>query len=197
MSLTCPRCSHVRQPGTTTTADGTPVPDWQCPACGVAYAKAAEAAAAQRAPAATPQAIFQPRPQPRFTAGRLLLWALVLGGAAYAWHAVQQRGGPAAAAAQYAGGDSIGSDELQALAATVRPGDIVIYTTTTCPYCAQAKSWMQQQGFAFTECNTSESSSCEREFGNLAGRGVPLMVVRGKRLEEGFDGRAFLAALRS
>lgn len=33
MPVTCPRCSYVRKPSDTN-------PDWQCPSCGVAYAKA-------------------------------------------------------------------------------------------------------------------------------------------------------------
>jgi dienelactone hydrolase len=47
MQITCPKCRHVRQPAET-------APEWQCPACGVAYAKVADAAgaASQAAPAA-------------------------------------------------------------------------------------------------------------------------------------------------
>lgn len=37
--VTCPKCGYTR-------AESDQAPEWQCPACGVAYAKAAAAAAA-------------------------------------------------------------------------------------------------------------------------------------------------------
>lgn len=41
----CPKCRHVRP-------RDAAAPAWQCPACGVAYAKAADAVAAARQPSA-------------------------------------------------------------------------------------------------------------------------------------------------
>lgn len=191
MNTTCAKCGHIRRPDDPAHAA---VPGWQCPACGVAYAKAAEAADAQRRPATQSKVIYQARPQPRIGAGRLLLWALMLAGAGYAWHALQQRGGVEAVAARAAGG--VSSNELQTLAAKVQPGDIVMYTTATCPTCAQTKAWLGSQGFAYTECDVERDTQCDREFNSLAGRGVPLLVVRGQRMREGFDGHEFLALLR-
>ncbi len=57
MSITCPKCSYLRQPTET-------VPDWQCPKCGVAYAKVGAAAAtAQPARAARPAARAAVKPE--------------------------------------------------------------------------------------------------------------------------------------
>ena len=47
MSQVCPKCSYARKP-----ADAS-VPDWQCPSCGIAYAKFT---AAKAAPAVAPVA---------------------------------------------------------------------------------------------------------------------------------------------
>jgi hypothetical protein len=43
MPVICPKCSHVRPPDATN-------PDWQCPACGICYAKFGSQPAAQARP---------------------------------------------------------------------------------------------------------------------------------------------------
>ena len=40
-----------------------------------------------------------------------------------------------------------GATEIQALAAGVKAEEVVMYSTTECPYCAQAKAWLNQNGF--------------------------------------------------
>lgn len=56
--MKCPKCSYERRPTDT-------APDWQCPACQVAYVKAARAqgqGTSPSAPAASPAASAAPRP---------------------------------------------------------------------------------------------------------------------------------------
>lgn len=187
MTQTCPKCHHVRLPGDT-------APSWQCPACGVAYAKVAAAPAADTAPydartqarrnaiasSARPAASRSPKP----------LWLAVLAIAftAYAiWSGVQaalgQRGGAT-------------RQELRALAATVRPGDVVMYSTQSCGYCIQAKRWLTRHGFAFTECDIEREARCEREFTEHGADGTPYLLVRGQPMPNGFDADEFVALLR-
>jgi len=96
-----------------------------------------------------------------------------------------------------AGPGSMDTAQIQALAATVKAEDVVMYSTTECVYCRQAKAWLQQNGFAFTECNMSVNRTCEREFMAYKATGTPFLVVRGKRMDDGFDSDQFLALLRS
>ncbi|UXY15226.1 glutaredoxin family protein [Chitiniphilus purpureus] len=95
--------------------------------------------------------------------------------------------------------DVPGEAQIRELAATVRPDEVVMYSTTECGYCAQAKSWLQQYGFAFTECNMSVEARCVREFGQYGATGTPYLVIRraGKEhhMKDGFDSDEFLAAL--
>jgi glutaredoxin len=49
-------------------------------------------------------------------------------------------------------------------ASQIKSGDIVMYSTTECAYCTEAKSWLTQNGFAFTECNMSIDPRCQQEF---------------------------------
>lgn len=87
-------------------------------------------------------------------------------------------------------------DEVQTLAETVRADEVVMYTTTSCPYAAQAAIWLRQHGFAYTECNMSTTPACEQAFLAHGGDGTPYLIVRGHHMRDGFDSDEFLAALR-
>lgn len=80
------------------------------------------------------------------------------------------------------------------IAAAARGGDIVMFTTTDCPYCAQARAWLKQHGVAHAECPTDTQAGCAERFAALGGRGVPTMQVRGK-VQMGFSARHVAAAL--
>lgn len=91
--------------------------------------------------------------------------------------------------------------QIQQLAASVKAEEVVMYSTTECPYCREAKGWLAQNGFAFTECNMSVERRCEAEFKAYGGNGTPFLVIRrngkGHHMKDGFDSDEFLAALRS
>jgi glutaredoxin len=87
------------------------------------------------------------------------------------------------------------SEEIANIAATVSAGEVVMYTTTSCGYCAQARHWLNQYRIAFTECNTDTSDRCARELTAYGGDGVPYLVVRGQHMREGFDSDQFLTIL--
>lgn len=88
---------------------------------------------------------------------------------------------------------------MSALAASVGPDDVVMYSTTECGYCTLAKNWLSRHGFAFTECNMSLESHCETEFRKMGGHGTPFLVIyrRDKTyfMRRGFDSDEFLALL--
>lgn len=91
--------------------------------------------------------------------------------------------------------------EIKAIATDVRAGEVTIYTTSECPYCAQAKGWLARYGFAFTECNLSFDSNCQVLLRDYGADGVPLIVIRrgGKEylMKGGFDSEEFLMAVRT
>lgn len=136
-----------------------------------------------------------------YVLGGLLLFFLarrLLGGLAWArWLIV-----PAIAIALFrlhpfgaAGSGDLDADQIHALAAGVRADEVLMYSTTECVYCAQAKGWLSQNGFAFTECNMSVSPACVQDFTRFGGTGTPYLVVRGRHMKDGFDSDQFLALL--
>jgi glutaredoxin len=92
--------------------------------------------------------------------------------------------------------DEWDESSIASLAAAVQPGDIVMYSTTSCTYCAQAGAWMERNGFAFTECDMNKESHCENEFLAYGGTGTPYLVVRGHHMKDGFNSDEFLAAMQ-
>lgn len=189
----CPKCCHMRQ------ADEI-APDWQCPACGIAYAKATDAG---RGVGAGGQSYRRLEGNDSgFAWGKLLILAAVLWGVWAGWQGWQ--GGALRGGGGLSGGGAVtqGSavQQMSALAAKVSAGDVVMYTTSVCPYCAQAKGWLSQYGFAFSECNMTTMPACIAEFKSLGGDGTPFLTVRhgGKvsYMKDGFDSEEFLALLK-
>ena len=76
--------------------------------------------------------------------------------------------------------------QAQALRATAKPGDIVMLSSQTCPYCERARSWMSEQRVPFKECMIETDAACLAEFQARGGLGTPTMVVRGRTVV-GFD----------
>jgi glutaredoxin len=191
MTTVCPKCRHLRPADTT-------APAWQCPACGVAYAKAnAAAALAEAAPARSTV-----RSAPSARGGlpwRVLLTVLAVIVGVYWGHQahLDKRG------LGELPGTPGAMDEtaVRQLASSVRAEQIVMYSTTECGYCTQARSWLTGYGFAFTECNMSRDGRCVDKFNALKATGTPYLVVRGPRgehhMKDGFDSDARLAALSS
>jgi glutaredoxin len=183
MSTTCPKCRYVRLPSDR-------APDWQCPSCGVAYAKASESStpATTTARAAVGSTGWVPSSR-RAEGGRPGLKLLAAAAVAYgAWVGWQSSGGKLP--------DFGGAPDVAKLAASVKPGDVTIYTTSTCGYCKQAIAWMGQHGFAFKECNIETDGSCRHDYNRYGGDGVPYLVVKGHHMKQGFNTDQFLAALK-
>ena len=59
-------------------------------------------------------------------------------------------------------------------------GDLVMYTTTDCPYCAEARAWLKKNNIAYRECDTEKSRACDAELTRLGGDGVPTFLYKGE-----------------
>ncbi len=65
--------------------------------------------------------------------------------------------------------------------------NIVVYTTPTCAYCAQAKAFLTRQGVRFIEKNVAADRRAAEEMVRISGqRGVPVITVDGQ-VVIGFD----------
>jgi glutaredoxin 3 len=65
--------------------------------------------------------------------------------------------------------------------------DIKIYTTPTCGYCHQAKSFFSQLGVKYTEFDVSQDERAAEEMVKVSGQmGVPVIIIDGQ-VVVGFD----------
>lgn len=66
--------------------------------------------------------------------------------------------------------------------------DIIIYSTTYCPFCSQAKRLLTQKGLKFTEINIEADEQKQNEMINKSGgrRTVPQIFINGQHIG-GYD----------
>lgn len=81
-----------------------------------------------------------------------------------------------------------------ALRELVRPGDIVMLSSTTCIYCERARRWLTEQRVPHRECFIETDPACRAEFQARGALGTPTLVVRGHTLL-GFDRARLLKML--
>src|SRR5205814_6785515 len=62
---------------------------------------------------------------------------------------------------------------------------VVMYATSWCPYCAQARAYFAKKGVSYVEYDIEKSAAASAEFKRLGGRGVPL-IVHGANVMRGF-----------
>lgn len=76
-------------------------------------------------------------------------------------------------------------------------GDVLMFTTSRCPYCAKAKAYLNAKGIAFRELDIEGSETNRSLFVRAGGKGVPHTVInRGGReiTLRGFSEAAFEGA---
>lgn len=73
--------------------------------------------------------------------------------------------------------------------------DVVIYTTTWCPYCARLRASLIERAIPFSEHDVEHSLAGQLGFWTLRGRGVPVSAV-GPEVIYGYDVPRLTAALK-
>ena len=72
-------------------------------------------------------------------------------------------------------------------------GEVVLYATQWCGYCAKTREFLDERGIAFTEHDIEKSAEARHAYQALGGRGVPVLKVNGKVIH-GYDPQGILAA---
>jgi glutaredoxin len=158
MTQICPKCSYIRK-------KSDACPEWQCPACQVAYTKAGDSVPSiflrdhkSKSSQGTENRI------PASTWKWLILFAII---AALAWQS-----GPAFRK-KYKHGAVSNSTQ-----SSLQP-EVILYGTTWCGYCAAARRFFDTNGIRYTEYDTEKTTAGYEGHKKLGGGGVPLIVVGG------------------
>lgn len=72
--------------------------------------------------------------------------------------------------------------------------DVVLYSTSWCPYCRQTREYLQQANIPFTEHDIEKNARAYQQYTLLSGRGVPVISI-GSRTIQGYDKIAMRSAL--
>jgi glutaredoxin-like YruB-family protein len=64
--------------------------------------------------------------------------------------------------------------------------NVVIYTSSTCPYCTMTKEYLDKKGVNYEEKNISTDMSAREELMNMGHMGVPVTLIDGNEIV-GFD----------
>jgi glutaredoxin len=61
-------------------------------------------------------------------------------------------------------------------------GKVLVYTTSRCGYCRKAKAFLAKSGVSYTEYDVETTAKGRRDFRQLQGQGVPIILVGEQRL---------------
>ena len=165
VSRICPHCNYARK------ADDN-APDWQCPSCERAYAKAG----GDLPPAGLREYAPNGPAERRGGFGRWLLVLLVFGAAL--WLGRSWFHAPAVSSNDMAAGQP----------------EVHLYATDWCGYCKMTREFFAANGIRYTEHDIEKSSEALKEHRKLGGNGVPLIVV-GDEVIKGWNEPALRALL--
>lgn len=164
MPVICPKCSAVRK-------DTDTAPDWQCPACGVAYAKVGQRTDVPDGRVRREERVEIAHDQrfPVFKVSAAILLFVLSAGWMH-WHAGQK------------------DKEWASVTANCRQGqpEIVLFARTDCGYCKQVKAFLRAKQMCYTTKITNKDSNALAEFRRIKGKGVPLLII-GTERSDGYD----------
>ena len=73
--------------------------------------------------------------------------------------------------------------------------EVKVYSTPTCPYCKQAKQFLEEKNISFQDIDVSADHAAAEEMMQKSGQmGVPVLDIDGQIIT-GFDQAAISAAL--
>ena len=82
------------------------------------------------------------------------------------------------------------------VASNAEPGDIFMYSATTCGYCKKLARWFAWHNVPYASCEIDRDKQCRSDFYANKGVGTPLMVVRGQK-HHGYSPQKIAQSLRS
>ncbi len=64
--------------------------------------------------------------------------------------------------------------------------NVIVYTSSTCPYCTMTKEYLDKKSVSYEEKNISTDMSAREELMNMGHMGVPVTLIDGNEIV-GFD----------
>ncbi|MFZ5653583.1 MAG: DUF4124 domain-containing protein [Pseudomonadota bacterium] len=68
--------------------------------------------------------------------------------------------------------------------------EVVLYSTQRCGFCRQARAHFRARGIPYTEYDVETTAQGRRDYRRMNGRGVPIILIDGQRMD-GFSASRF------
>ncbi len=81
-------------------------------------------------------------------------------------------------------------------AVEVARAEVILLATQWCGYCRLTRQLLKDNGVKYVEFDIEKSTEGKRRYDEIGGRGVPILVIRGK-VFEGYDEAEILALIKS
>jgi mycoredoxin len=59
---------------------------------------------------------------------------------------------------------------------------VVVFGTSTCPYCAATRDYLKQRNIKFLDLDVNDSETGRKQFAELNGRNVPMILIGERRI---------------
>jgi len=172
MPTICPNCRHIREENAT-------CPDWQCPACQIAYTKAGGTY--------SPKVEIHSNKVSRLdqpSHGKwLIVIALILG--CVLWFA-KGNGGL---------GRHANNSISKSQAGQAQPL-VILYGTSWCGYCKATREFFQAHQIKFQDIDIEQSKEGLAAYKQIGGQGVPVVVI-GDQIVDGYNEETFKQLLEA
>jgi glutaredoxin len=73
---------------------------------------------------------------------------------------------------------------------------VVLYGTTWCGYCAQAREFLTQEKIPYRDLDVERTDEGQAGYARWGGGGVPIIVIDDSKVIRGFSADAIVAALQ-
>lgn len=70
------------------------------------------------------------------------------------------------------------------------PKNVVMYSTTWCGYCKQARAYFEQHAIPYVDYDVEQSAEAKQNYDAIGGRGVPVILIGEARMN-GFSPESF------
>lgn len=78
--------------------------------------------------------------------------------------------------------------------ASLHEEDVILYATSWCPNCAQTRKFLKTNNIPYFEYDVDKSSEGQRQFKQLHGNGVPVLLIKNTVIR-GYDPNAIITAV--
>ena len=96
----------------------------------------------------------------------------------------------------YSGPATVSTTGAPSAAAQSTKAPVKMLATSWCGYCARARAYLNSRGIPFQELDVEKSAEGRKEYRELKGRGVPIILVGDQRMN-GYDQSRLEAMLRA